>query len=74
MLPVIISSLGAAVGSALLGMLVKTLTKGAVEKLVLIGLRSLVSHTESEVDDEVYAVVKNAVEGPAESDLPSDVQ
>ena len=60
------------VGSTLLSMLVKALSKTAVERLVLLALRKLAEHTESDVDDEIYRIVKAAIDGPHEENLPPD--
>ena len=68
-MPVVLAGILGSVGSALLGMVVKSLSQGAVERLVLLGLRKLAESTASEVDDEVYGIVKRAVEGPREADL-----
>lgn len=68
-MPVVLAGILGTVGSALLGVLVKSLSQAAVERLVLLGLRKLAGATESDVDDEVYRIVKQAVEGPQERDL-----
>ena len=70
--PILLGVLGS-IGSTLLGIAIKSLSKGAVESLVLLGLRKLSEHTESDVDDELYRIVKGAIQGPQELDLPSDV-
>jgi hypothetical protein len=70
----VLGTVGATVGSVLLKMLLKSLSARATEKLVLLGLRKLSEHTESKVDDEVYKIVQEAVEGPTEHSLPSDVE
>lgn len=54
-------SIGAALGAAGVSMLMKLMTSAVIEKLVLIGLRKLAASTSSKVDDEVVAVVEQAI-------------
>lgn len=53
--------IGSALATAGLSMLAKLLTSAVIEKLVLIGLRKLAASTSSKVDDEVVAVVEQAI-------------
>lgn len=53
--------IGSALAAAGLSMLGKLLTSAVIEKLVLIGLRKLAASTSSKVDDEVVAVVEQAI-------------
>lgn len=62
-----------AVGSTLLSIVFKSLSKAAVERFVLLGLRKLAEHTESDVDDEIFKIVKAAIDSPQEIDLPEDL-
>lgn len=62
--------LSSALAAAGLSILAKLLTTAVIEKLVLIGLRKLAASTASKVDDEVVAVVEQAI-APAPS-LPKE--
>ena len=53
--------IGSALAAAGVSMLAKLLTSAVIEKLVLIGLRKLAASTSSKVDDEVVAVVEQAI-------------
>lgn len=72
MIPLLLPVLSA-VGSTLLSIVFKSLSKVAVERFVLLGLRKLAEHTESDVDDEIYKIVRSAIDGPQELDLPEDL-
>jgi hypothetical protein len=52
-----------AILGALMAILTKVTTKAVLEKVIIIGLERLVKHSKSDVDDEVFAVVKGAIEG-----------
>ena len=53
--------LSSALAAAGLSMLMKLMTSAVIEKLVLIGLRRLAASTSSKVDDEVVAIVEQAI-------------
>ena len=57
-----IGTILSAIGSTLVGMLMKIITGPALETLMLQGLEQLVKSTDSKVDDELFKTVKEAVQ------------